>query len=414
MNDVLRWNRLVLSNGLKVLTYPRLSALTAQLSVAIEYGSNDDSEEDSGAAHFLEHMLVGGSQERIDLHNKIEVLGGCSGFETNPEFTYCAVNIFPDKLAEASKVLSGLLFDSSFDKEKLEIERKVILNEIADISDDPMSKVGEALAKSLFRSHPIRRPVSGTKRSVRQATLNQLEEIHWSRYAPRNMILVLTGRFSEEDLDEVCGDFSERENRDVILKKLHGKERSIPKEKTKIEKSGITQAYLTLGARTVPSKDNASSALDLLSVILGIGESSRLFVELREKRALTYDVGSMHISGLDFGFFAVDCSVKPKSLEQAEMLIKKELKKIKTEKVAEAELNKAKTQMLAALYRDFDSPTELPRLMAEMEIQYKSENALLDYAEKIQKTKSQDIIEAADKYFQDENFSKAILTPKNK
>jgi predicted Zn-dependent peptidase len=386
--------------------------MTAQLSVMIKYGSNDDPKENSGTAHFLEHMLVGGSQERINFHEKIEMLGGCSIFETNPEFTYCAVNIFPEKLTEASKILSKLLFNSSFDKEKLEIERKVILNEIADIADEPASKIAEALAKCLFKSHPIRRPVSGTKRTVRQETLDQLEGAHFSHYSPQNMIIVLTGGFSDDAVERVLRDFQDKENQNTILKKLHEIENGKPEKEAKIEKPGLDQAYLTIGARTVPLKDNATSALDLLSVIIGVGESSRLFVELREKRALTYDVGSAHIAGLDFGFFAVDCSVGPKSLEQTKALIRKELGKIKTEKINEIELNKAKNQILAALCRDFDSPTELPRLMAETELYYGSENALLEYAKKIEATTNQDIIETANKYLQDNSYSTVTLTKK--
>jgi predicted Zn-dependent peptidase len=192
-------------------------------------------------------MLVGGSKVRIKLHNEIEMLGGCSTFETVPEFTYCAVNIFPEKMAGASKILSSLLFDSSFDDEKLEIERKVILNEIADFSDDPRSKIDETLAKCLFKSHPIRRPISGTKQSVRQVTLDQIEEAHHSRYAPQNMIMMLTGAFSDEDVEKVLENFQDRENQDVILKESHEIEKSKPKKEAKIEKPGMIQAYLTLG-----------------------------------------------------------------------------------------------------------------------------------------------------------------------
>ena len=109
------------------------------MSVVIKYGSNDDSDEKSGSAHFLEHMLVGGSQKRIKLHHEIEKLGGCSYFETSDEFTFSSMDVLPGKIAEASKVLSGLLFDPVFEGEKLELERKVILNEIAEARDDPQN-----------------------------------------------------------------------------------------------------------------------------------------------------------------------------------------------------------------------------------------------------------------------------------
>ncbi len=131
MSTALSWERRVLSNGLTMLLLPRPSSLTAQLSVAVKYGSNDDSEEHAGYAHFLEHMLVGGSQNRIKLHHEIEKVGGCSYFETGSECTFTKVDVLPREIGEASKVLSGLLFDSAFEEGKLEIERKVILNEIA-------------------------------------------------------------------------------------------------------------------------------------------------------------------------------------------------------------------------------------------------------------------------------------------
>jgi zinc protease len=178
MGSNLSWKREVLSNGLRVLKYPRLSGMTAQLSVAIEYGSNDNSEESSGNAHFLEHMLVGGSKSRINLHHEIERLGGYSYFETSNELTFSTVNIFLGKIAEASKVLSGLLFESAFEKGKLELEHKIILNEIAEAYDDPRDKVAETLLKCLFKQHPIRNPVLGLKKTVNQFTLSDIDEAH--------------------------------------------------------------------------------------------------------------------------------------------------------------------------------------------------------------------------------------------
>lgn len=160
MNLGLSWERKILSNGLTVLLHPRSSGMTAQLSVAIKYGSNDDIDEKSGNAHFLEHMLVGGSQKRIKLHHEIEKLGGCSHFETSDEFTFSSMDVLSGRIAEASKVLSELLFDSAFERDKLELERKVIQNEIAEDHDDPQELIRETLIKCLFKNHPLRKPIS--------------------------------------------------------------------------------------------------------------------------------------------------------------------------------------------------------------------------------------------------------------
>lgn len=179
--------------------------------MAVKYGLNVDSEDESGTSHFLEHMLVGGSQKRITLIDEIEKIGGISNFETSRECTFSIVDVFPQNLLQASKILSELLFDDTFNKEKREHEHKIILNEISEAYDDPRNKTEEALIKCLFRTHPIRNPILGSRKTVSQITLNKIQEAHEKYYYPKNMILALTGKFSERDAELLLEDFQERE-----------------------------------------------------------------------------------------------------------------------------------------------------------------------------------------------------------
>ena len=412
MQNSLYWERNVLPHGLTVLLCPRSSSKMAQLSVAVEYGSNDDSEEKAGNAHFLEHMLVGGSQNRIKLHNKIERLGGRSNFETSDEFTFSTVNVFPRKIAQASKVLSGLLFDSAFAKEKFELERKVILNEIAEVYDDPRDRVAEILTKCLFKDHPIKNPVIGSKKTINQLTLSEIEKSHQNYYVPERMILILTGNFTNKDTETVLQDFQDRKNHNSTPKRNTQTKEKEPKRETVVKKSGITQAYLSFGFRTAPAKDMDTPSLDTIDAILGMGESSRLFVELREKRALTYDFECVNASGLDYGYFSINCAIKVRAINQTQSIILGELQKLKTRPVTKSELNKSKNLMLGNIFRQIDSSQGLPRLLAYEEIHFESENALADYTDKISSVTEQDITRTANKYFQDKNYSTAILTPK--
>jgi len=384
----------------------------AQLSVAIEYGSNEDTEENAGNAHFLEHMLVGGSQNRIKLHNEIERLGGRSSFETSDEFTFSTINIFPRKIAQASKVLSRLLFDPKFAKEKFELERKVILNEIAEANDDPRDRVAETLTKCLFKNHPIKNPVPGSKKTINQLTINEIKKAHENYYVPQRMILILTGSFTNKDKETVLQDFQDRKNDNSIPKRYTQIEEKEPTREKVAKKSGITQAYLCFGFRTVPAKDMDTPSLDLIDTILGDGESSRLFVELREKRALTYDFEAVNASGLDYGYFSINCAVNVRALNQTKRIILDELQKLKTRPVSKGELDKSKNLVLGSIFRQIDSSQGLPRLLAYDEIQFESENALVDYTNKIKSISEQDIVKTANKYFQDENYATAILIPK--
>jgi zinc protease len=412
MNGSLLWKREVLSNGLTVLFYPRLSGLTAQLSVAIKYGSNDDPDEKSGNAHFLEHMLVGGSQKRIKLHHEIEQLGGCSHFETSDKFTFCSMDALSGKIAEASKVLSGLLFDSKFEKDKIEVERNAILNEIADASDNHREKIEETLIKSLFKYHTVKNPILGSIKKVKQVTLNDLEEAYTNHYNPKNMILILTGKISETDCETVLRDFQDRENGNSMLRNNRKIEESKPRKEVVVKRSGLTQAYLSFGLRTAPARDIDTPSLDLIESILGMGESSRLFVELREKRALTYDFEATNVSGLDYGYFSVSCPVGIKSLNLTQTLIHDELQKIKNYPVTKSELDKSKNLLLGNIFRIIDNSHELPRLLAYDEIHFENENSLIDYTNKINSLTEQEMTKVANKYFQEENYSTAILTPK--
>jgi zinc protease len=412
MKNSLVWERKILSNGLILLLYPRSSAITSQLSVAVKYGSNDDSESKIGTAHFLEHMLVGGSQKRIKLLHEIERSGGISNFETTNECTYCAVDVFPERLSEASKVLLELFFDKKFEREKLELERKVILNEIAEASDDLRGKTEETLLKCLFNNHPAKNPVLGSKKTVNQVTIRELEEAHEKHYAPQNMILTLSGKFSETDVETVLEGFQYKENSSLVSCKNRSIEDSKPRKEALSKKSGITQAYLCFGLRTPPAKNADAPVLDLASAILGMGESSRLFVELREKRALTYDFDSMNISCSDYGYFYINCATKIKSLEHTRAIIRDELQKMKTSPVSKAELEKSKNLVLADISRSFDSPHQLPRLLTDLEIYFENGNAVVDYVERIRSFSEQDVMQVSDKYFQEKNYSEAILAPK--
>jgi predicted Zn-dependent peptidase len=382
------------------------------LSVAVKYGSNDDADEKSGNAHFLEHMLVGGSQKRVKLHHEIEKLGGCSHFETSDEFTFSAMDVLSGKIVDASKILSGLLFDSTFEKDKLELERKIILNEIAEAHDDPQDLIGETLIKCLFKHHPLKNPVLGLKKTINQFTIDSIEKAHRNYYVPQNMILILTGNFSNKDRETVLQDSQDRENNGSISRRNRKLEESKPKKEITIKKTGLTQAYLSFGLRTAPARDIDTPSLDLIESLLGMGESSRLFVELREKRALTYDFDSANVSGLNYGYFSLNCPVGTKSLNRTQTLIRDELQKIKNHPPLKNELDKSKNLLLGNIFRIMDNFHELPRLFSYEEIHFENQNSLIDYTNKINALTKIDVTEVANKYFQDKNYSTAILTPK--
>jgi zinc protease len=406
------WSRTVLPNGLRVLQLPRRSANTLQLSVAVEYGSNNETEETSGTAHFLEHMLAGGSTKRIQSSRSIESLGGIVDFYTDHEYTMSLVDVLPEKLTDASQVLSDLLFDCSFEQEKFASERKIILNELAEISDDPNEKVDEMLLKCLFKSHPVKRPIGGFPKTISKLSLSQLCQTRQANFVPEKMIVMLTGNLTDKNVEAVLQNFSAKTSQKTAPRKLNPFESAKPAREATKEKAGISQTYLSIGARTICSRHQDAPALDLISILVGGGASSRLFIELREKRALTYDIAAMHNKGLDFGYFKVSCAVKDKNAAKAKELIFKELSRLITEKVSSGELEKSKNMVLGGILRGMDSPEECQDILAYMEIQFGDKDALVNYIDKLKAVTPEEIIDVANVYFQEDSVSTAILSPK--
>jgi predicted Zn-dependent peptidase len=388
--------------------------MTAQLSVVVEYGSKSDPEKNAGLAHFLEHMLSGGSKERTKISRSIEQNGGYMNFSTGYGYTLGIADILPEKLDEASKILSKLFFEHGFEEKKIDLERKVILNEIAESSDDPWNVTDNMLRKNLYKTHPIRHPILGYHKTVSQLSINDLEQAHQIYYNPQNTILILSGNFSNKDIETVVQDFVEIKKSKTKLKKYNCIEKGEPEKLSSKTKTGICQTYLDIGYRTVSGNHTDFPVLEIFSAIIGVGASSRLFRELREKRALTYGVQSSNCNGLDFGFFSIYCAIKSSKLKETTDLILKEITALKNKKVSEDELLKGKNMVIGDLFRDIDDSSTLHTRLAYMEILFGAEYALPKYLENIKLVSVDDLIDVANKHLDESNFSKVVLTPEKR
>ncbi|MCL2134297.1 MAG: insulinase family protein [Candidatus Bathyarchaeota archaeon] len=412
MNNSLIWQRNILTNGLRFLYLPRPYANTAQLSVAIEYGSNSEIEIEAGSAHFLEHLLAGGSEERIQKSRSIENYGGSLNFYTDHEFTLSFADVLPESLPKTAQTLSELLFDNTFDEEKLISERKIILHELAEDSDDPTTIIDELLLKNLFKTHPVRRPIGGYPKTLNKLTLHQLQTIHTNAYKPQNMILILMGNLSKAQIQKILKPFEDKSQQQKISKQFHSQKNSKMCKKISKNKQGITQTYLNIGTKTVNAKNEDTHKLDLIRMILSGGASSRLFIELREKNTLTYDVTVTHCKGIDFGYLNIGCAVKNSNVNKTQKLIFNELAKLQTEKISEEELERNKKLVLSGILRGIDNSDTCQDILAYMEIQYNHEKALINYIDKIKAITTSDILTVSQKYLQKDDFITAILKPK--
>ncbi len=150
----------------------------------------------------------------------------------------------------------------------------------------------------------------------------------------------------------------------------------------------------------------------MISALLTGGASSRLFIELRENHALTYDVNSDHNMGVDWGYFNISCAVKTKNLVKTQDLILKQLSKLRSEKILVDELERSKNLITADILRGMDNPQQSSDILAYMEMQFKNEKSLVNYIEQLKAVSRENIMEAANTYLQEDALSTVLLNPK--
>ena len=369
INDILI-KRKTLPNGIRLIQFPRSQKMTAQLSVVIQYGSKIGSEKNAGMAHYLEHMVGGGSEEHIKAMHSIEQNGGFLDLSTELEYTMGSADVFPEKLNETSQLLSKLFFQYDFEKKKFDLEKKVILNEIAESFDEPWNIVDDMLRKNLYNIHPVRHPILGYPKTVRKFAFDEITKAKQTYYTPQNTILILSGKYSDRNVESVVQNFMEIEKSKTLSKKYNYIEEGKPKKLSRKNKAGRSPAYLGFGYRTAFGKHPDNPALELFSAIMGTGESSRLFRELREKTVLAYRIESSNCNGEDFGFFSIQCAVESSKIKETTNLILKEIIDLKTKKVSVEELSKVKNMVTGDFFRGIDHSFILQTQIARLELIY--------------------------------------------
>lgn len=332
-----------LFNGLKVLFVP-CEASSAVFGIFVKNGSRHEKKSESGISHFIEHMLFKGTPTRkpVDISRAIEGRGGNFNAFTSEELTCYYAHVPDEHLFEAVDILSDMYLNASIDAAEFEKEKRVIIEELRMYADEPDAVASENLQSSLFPRNPLGRPVGGTVDTVSAMTPEMLRSYIKRRYSPLNTVVAVAGSFdANKTLEAIGAAFSgfRCAFRPVSPRKVDVSDRPLPE--CSVEKD-VKQLQLAIGYRICGRDDPARYAAVVTDAILGRGMSSRLFQEVREKRALAYDISSHAQFFEDTGMFAVTMGLAPENREKAISTVNRELEKIKQKNVSVAELRRVK------------------------------------------------------------------------
>lgn len=338
------YQKSVLDQGLRVLTSTMPHTRSVSVGFFIAVGSRYETKVENGVTHFIEHMLFKGTAKRPkarDIAVAIEGIGGMFNASTGRELTTYWTKVGQDHFSIALDVLADMLLNSKLEEEELQKERGVIIEEINMTLDHPSDWVHLLATELIWPDHPLGRDQAGTKESVSGITRPMVQAYISRHYQPANTVLAIAGNVDHDRVvEEATAQLSawqRKPDNSCTPMNLAQEEARV-----RLERGNTQQAHLALVLPGVCRFDDDKYNLSLLNTILGQGMSSRLFLEVREKRGLAYSVYSYISPLLDTGLMGVYAGVDAEQIEQALQAILEELDKMRQAPVSDDELEKAK------------------------------------------------------------------------
>jgi predicted Zn-dependent peptidase len=346
--------RTVLPGGLRVVTEAMPGVRSASVGIWVPVGSRDESPALAGTSHFLEHLLFKGTTRRsaLDIANAMDAVGGEFNAFTEKEHTCYYATVLDRDLPLALDIVADVVLDATLTAADVDVERGVVLEEIAMRDDDPADLVHDEFAATLFGDRPLGRPILGTEQSIHALTRRQINGYYRRRYTTDAMVVSVAGNVEHDAVVRLVrkafGHWLD-ESLPTSSMRVPGHERPRPPSRAVNVLSDETeQANLVLGCHGLSRHDPRRFAIGVLSAALGGGMSSRLFQRIREERGLAYSVYSFSSSYSDAGMFGVYAGCQPGKADEVLSLIVAELDAAARGELDAEEIERGKGQMRGA------------------------------------------------------------------
>jgi len=353
------FERNTLDNGLRVLTADLPYAQSVAVLVMLAAGSRYETDENSGIAHFSEHMFFKGTEKRPStkaIAGAIDAIGGEFNAFTGKEYTAYYVKCAAEHRDIALDVLVDMLRNSRFEEEEIEREKGVIIEEMNMYYDTPRDYIGSVYEHLLWGDQPLGRDIIGSKETVRGATRDTFMGYLDRWYKPSRMVLGVAGRIGDgllEKAQELLGDLVDADTGEPEATAPHADGR------VRVHTKQSEQAHVSIGVHSLPLDHPDRYAIQLLATVLGGGMSSRLFSEVRERRGLAYYVYGLNHSYTDAGTLYSQAGVDIDRIDDAVATIAAELRKIADAPLPAEELEKARNFAKGRFVLQLESPQGL-------------------------------------------------------
>jgi predicted Zn-dependent peptidase len=402
-----------LKNGVRVIT--NSMPHTQSVSTILYYGVGSRYEEDriAGISHYIEHMVFKGTKKRPtakDISEAIEAVGGVLNASTGREITNYWAKVPKTHFALSFDVLSDMLLNANFDPAEIEKERKVIIEELHQTLDSPPDLVNEDINQVLWGEQAVGRDIGGSDATVGSISREDLLGYMKKYYLPADMVVSVAGNIEHDEVVRLVED---------TLGQLPAGERPIAGPAKALDGGPrlhiyfkeTEQANLCLAVPSLNYTDPRRYVLSMMDTIMGSGMSSRLFQEIREQRGLAYTVDSYSNQLSDTGAWIIYSGVDPDNIDDTIRAIIGEMKKLREEKVPEAELVKAKEYNKGRMLLGLEDTRSVASWAGGQELLLDRILTVEEVVSYIEAVTTDQIFELAQEMFQPENLRLSVVGP---
>lgn len=342
------FRRTVHSSGLRILTEWVPGAASASVGFWVPVGSRDEDAVAFGSTHFLEHLLFKGTPRRtaMDIAVAFDEVGGEHNALTAKEHTCYYAKVQDRDLDMAIDVLADMVSSSVIDPEEFDVERRVILEELAMADDDPQDVAQERIAEAVWGDHPLGRPIGGTPESIEAADRDQVVAHYARYYRPEQLVVTIAGAVDHNHVVRVLLDTLERygwpvgEPGEPVARRSTDLVHVQPQQRVRAIARPLEQATVVLATAGMTQTDRRRPTAGVLTTVLGGGMSSRLFQEIREKRGLAYSVYSYAGHYSDTGIFGMAAGTGPEHVDTVVRVMKDIFGQMAQDGITEQELSR--------------------------------------------------------------------------
>jgi predicted Zn-dependent peptidase len=405
------YRKVVLDNGVRLVTERMPSLKSVTIGIWVNVGSRDEEQGEEGFSHFIEHMFFKGTTTRsaVQISREIDALGGEMNAFTTRETTTFYIKVLDEQLKPGLALLADLFHHSRFPSQEIEKEKQVVLEEMRMVQDDPEEFVQDLHTQQMFGAHPLGRPILGTVATVRNLGRRDILGYIQRYYHPHETVVAVAGNFDQKQLTALLDTHFGRFERPAATKRNRW-----PAEiygGLRVHEKKLEQAHLCLGLKGISVEHKDRYVAALLNAVLGGNVSSRLFQEIREKRGLAYSIYSCLSAYSDGGMWSVYAGTRPAEAPKVVELVSREIKRLCAKGVSRDELARAKNQMKGSVMLGLESTSSRMGKLAKDELHHGRRVSLDEIMAGIDRVNEAQLVGLSRELFDERRLSVAALGP---